>query len=154
VAGNCTGCRVCEKYCAHNAILVGTDKIAHIDYKTCVGCGQCVAVCQYNSAQVVWESASELVNRKIAEYTLAVLKDKPAFHVSFIMNVSPDCDCWNFNDYPMVPDIGIAASFDPVALDQAGSPIKIPGIITRDRINFTLPIQMHIGKPALNTPKK
>jgi len=110
---------VCEKYCAHDAILVGADKIAHIDYGSCVGCGQCVAVCQYDSAQVVWEAASELVNRKIAEYTLAVLKDKPAFHVSFIMNVSPDCDCWNFNDYPLVPDIGIAASFDPVALDQA-----------------------------------
>jgi len=116
---NCTGCRVCEKYCAQDAILVGTDNIAHIDYEKCVGCGQCVAVCQYDSAQVVWEGASELVNCKIAEYTLAVVKDKPAFHVSFIMNVSPDCDCWNFNDYPLVPDIGIAASFDPVALDQA-----------------------------------
>jgi uncharacterized Fe-S center protein len=119
VEENCTGCRVCEKYCAQDAILVGTDKIAHIDYEKCVGCGQCVAVCQYDSAQVVWEGASELVNCKIAEYTLAVLKDKPAFHVSFIMNVSPDCDCWNFNDYPLVPDIGMAASFDPVALDQA-----------------------------------
>jgi hypothetical protein len=116
---NCTGCRVCEKYCAHGAIQVGADKIAHINYETCTGCGQCVAVCQYDSAQVVWAGASELVNRKIAEYTLAVLKDKPAFHISFILNVSPDCDCWNFNDYPLVPDIGIAASFDPVALDQA-----------------------------------
>jgi uncharacterized Fe-S center protein len=59
------------------------------------------------------------VNQKIAEYALAVLKGKPHFHISFIMHVSPDCDCWNFNDYPLVPDIGIAASFDPVALDQA-----------------------------------
>jgi uncharacterized Fe-S center protein len=60
-----------------------------------------------------------LSNQKIAEYTLAVVKDKPCFHISFIMQVSPDCDCWGFNDYPLVPDIGIAASFDPVALDQA-----------------------------------
>jgi hypothetical protein len=119
VTENCTGCRVCEKNCAQGAIVVGTDKIARIDYENCVGCGQCVAVCQYDSAQVVWESASELSNRKIAEYTYAVLKDKPCFHISFIMSVSPDCDCWNFNDYPLVPDIGIAASFDPVALDQA-----------------------------------
>jgi uncharacterized Fe-S center protein len=119
VAENCTGCRVCEKYCAQDAIVVGRDKIARIDYEKCVGCGQCVAVCQYNAAQVVWADASELVNRKIAEYTLAVLKEKAAFHISFIMNVSPDCDCWNFNDYPLIPDIGIAASFDPVALDQA-----------------------------------
>lgn len=119
VEENCTGCKVCVKNCAHGAIVVGTDKIARIDYEKCVGCGQCVAVCQYDSAQVVWESASELSNRKIAEYTMAVVKDKPVFHLSFIMQVSPDCDCWGFNDYPLVPDIGIAASFDPVALDQA-----------------------------------
>jgi len=116
---NCTGCRICEKYCAQGAILVGTDKIAHINLDKCVGCGQCVAVCQYDAAQVVWENASYLVNCKIAEYALAAVKDKPAFHINFIMNVSPDCDCWNYNDSPLVADIGIAASFDPVALDQA-----------------------------------
>jgi uncharacterized Fe-S center protein len=116
---NCTGCKVCEKYCASEAITVGRDKIARIDYEKCVGCGQCVAVCQYDSARVVWEGASELVNRKIAEYTLAVVSNRPAFHINFIIGVSPDCDCWNFNDVPLVPDIGMAASFDPVALDQA-----------------------------------
>ena len=35
------------------------------------------------------------------------------------MNVSPECDCWNHNDAAIVPDLGIAASFDPVALDCA-----------------------------------
>jgi uncharacterized Fe-S center protein len=119
VAENCTGCKVCVKNCAQQAITVGADKIATIDYEKCIGCGQCVAVCQYDAAQAVWEDASELSNCKIAEYTLAVVKDKPSFHLSFVMNVSPDCDCWHFNDYPLVPDIGIAASFDPVALDQA-----------------------------------
>jgi uncharacterized Fe-S center protein len=118
-AENCTGCKICVKNCAQEAITVGADKIAVIDYEKCIGCGQCVAVCQYDSAQVVWDNASELSNCKIAEYTAAVLKDKPSFHINFILDVSPDCDCWNFNDYPLVPDIGIAASFDPVALDQA-----------------------------------
>ncbi len=116
---NCTGCKVCEKYCAHDAIAVGKDKIARINYEKCVGCGQCVAVCQYDSARVVWQGSSEIVNKRIAEYSIAVVKDKPSFHINFIMNVSPDCDCWGFNDYPLVPDLGIAASFDPVALDQA-----------------------------------
>jgi uncharacterized Fe-S center protein len=119
VPENCTGCHICEKYCAQNAIMVGRDKIAHINIEKCVGCGQCIAVCQYDAAQVVWESASEFVAAKIAEYAYAVVKDKPAFHVNFIMQVSPDCDCWNFNTIPLVSDIGIAASFDPVALDQA-----------------------------------
>jgi len=118
---NCTGCRVCEKYCSHDAIKVGPDKIAHIDYEKCVGCGQCVAVCQYDASRVVWQSSSETACKRIAEYAYATLKDKPSFHINFIMNVSPDCDCWDANDYPIVPDIGIAASFDPVALDQASA---------------------------------
>jgi uncharacterized Fe-S center protein len=116
---NCTGCKVCEKYCAHDSIMVGDDRIAHIDYDTCVGCGQCVAVCQYDSARVVWQNSSETVCKRVAEYSYAVVKDKPSFHINFMMNISPDCDCWGFNDYPIVPDIGIAASFDPVALDMA-----------------------------------
>jgi uncharacterized Fe-S center protein len=116
---SCTGCKMCEKYCAYGAVTIGKDKIAHIDYSKCVGCGQCIAVCQYDSARVVWHEASETVCKRIAEYTLAVVKDKPSFHINFIMNVSPDCDCFSFNDYPLVSDIGIAASFDPVALDKA-----------------------------------
>lgn len=115
---NCTGCRICEKYCSQKAIKV-TDKKAVIDYNICTGCGQCVAVCQYDAVQVVWSNASELVCKRIAEYCYAVVKDKPAFHINFVLDVSPNCDCWEFNDYPMVPNIGIAASFDPVAIDQA-----------------------------------
>jgi len=116
---NCTGCRVCEKYCAHDAIKVGKDKIAHIDYEKCVGCGQCVAVCQYDAARVTWQNSSETVCRRITEYAYAVVKDKPSFHINFIIDISPNCDCWDVNDYPIVPDIGFAASFDPVALDKA-----------------------------------
>jgi uncharacterized protein len=116
---NCTGCRVCEKYCPQDAINVGKDKIARIDYVKCIGCGQCVAVCQYDSAGVGKGSSSEMINKRVAEYSYAVLKDKPSFHINFIMNVSPECDCWGFNDYPIVPDLGMAASFDPVALDKA-----------------------------------
>lgn len=120
-AANCTGCRICEKYCAHEAIAVGKDRIARIDYVRCIGCGQCVAVCQYDAARVVWQNSSEIVSKRISEYALAVVNDKPAFHINFIMNVSPDCDCYDSNDYPLVPDIGIAASLDPVALDKASA---------------------------------
>jgi uncharacterized Fe-S center protein len=133
----CVGCRVCERYCAHEAIRVETaeltaktegtteketakrHRVAHIDYERCVGCGQCVALCQYSAAVMGEGDSSEVLNRKIAEYTQAVLAGKPHFHVSFIMNVSPECDCWNHNDAAIVPDLGILASFDPVALDQA-----------------------------------
>lgn len=119
VRDNCVSCKLCVRDCAHDAVHLDENKIAVINYDKCVGCGQCVAVCQYDAAQVVWKSASELMNKKIAEYTYAIVKDKPSFHINFIMNVSPDCDCWANNDVAIVPDIGIAASFDPVALDMA-----------------------------------
>ncbi len=122
---NCTGCRVCEKYCNYGAISVGKDKIAHIDYEKCTGCGQCVAVCQYDASRVVWQNSSEKACKRITEYAFAAIKDKPSFHINFIMNVSPECDCWDSNDYPLVPDIGITASFDPVALDQASADLVI-----------------------------
>ena len=114
----CIGCRICEKYCRHDAVRV-TDRKAVIDYSKCVGCGQCVAVCQHGGAVVKDWDSSETLNYKIAEYALAVVKDKPSFHINFIMNVSPNCDCWNHNDAAIIPDLGIAASFDPVALDCA-----------------------------------
>ncbi len=115
----CTGCRICVKHCAHDAIHLEENRKAVIDYDKCVGCGQCVALCQYSAAIMGDGDTSERLNYKIAEYSKAVLKDKPHFHISFIMNVSPECDCWNHNDAAIVPDLGIAASFDPVALDKA-----------------------------------
>ena len=116
---NCTGCNMCVINCAHDAVHLGEDRKAFIDYDVCTGCGQCVAVCQFDSARVKWSSEGDTLSRKIAEYAYAVVKDKPALHVNFIMDVSPDCDCWGHNDMPLVEDIGIAASFDPVALDRA-----------------------------------
>lgn len=116
---NCIGCNICVKHCAHDAIHLNTEKKAEIDYTKCIGCGQCIALCQYEAAIMGQNDTSELLNCKIAEYAKAVLSDKPHFHISFIMNVSPECDCWNHNDASIIPDLGIAASFDPVALDQA-----------------------------------
>lgn len=117
-ADNCIGCRICERYCRHDAIRVA-GRTARIDYTKCVGCGQCIAVCQHDAASVSSYDSSDRLNCKIAEYALAVVKDKPSFHINFIMNVSPNCDCWNHNDAAIIPDLGIAASFDPVALDCA-----------------------------------
>jgi uncharacterized Fe-S center protein len=97
-----------------------------------------VAVCQYDSARVVWQNSTDKVSKKVSEYALAVLKDKPSFHINFVMNVSPDCDCYESNDYPIVPDLGIAASFDPVALDKACADLvnaapALPGSRISDR---------------------
>ena len=122
---NCKSCNICVKHCAHDAVHLNVNRKAEIDYEKCIGCGQCVALCQYDAAVMGDEDSSERLNYKIAEYSLAVVKGKPHFHVSFIMNVSPECDCWNHNDAAIVPDLGILASFDPVALDKACADLVI-----------------------------
>lgn len=142
-ADNCKGCNICKKHCAHDAIQMDTNRKAVIDYDKCVGCGQCVALCQYDAAILASWDTSERLNYKIAEYTQAVLLDKPHFHISFIMNVSPECDCWNHNDAAIVPDLGIAASFDPVALDKACADIvsRAPALPTQNRLSEAHPHQ-------------
>jgi len=117
VREKCVSCGACWKNCAHDAVRPDGERIAVIDDELCVGCGQCIAMCRYEATVPTWNAVS--VQEKIAEYALAVVKGKPCFHISFIMDVSPECDCWGYNDTAIVPDLGIAASFDPVALDRA-----------------------------------
>jgi uncharacterized Fe-S center protein len=114
----CVGCSACAKICAHSAITV-TDKKAKIDYANCVGCGRCIGTCHFNAIGAAWDESNDVLNKKIAEYTWAVLHGRPHFHISLVIDVAPYCDCHAENDLPIIPDIGMFASFDPVALDMA-----------------------------------
>jgi len=115
----CIGCNMCVKHCNYGAITLDEKRKAVINYDLCVGCGQCVASCSYGSAVAGGNEEAGKFVEKISEYALAVVQNRPSFHVNFIMDVSPNCDCWSMNDRAIVPNIGIAASFDPVALDMA-----------------------------------
>lgn len=114
----CIGCCACQRNCAHGAITVRERK-ASIDTNKCVGCGRCIGACPVDAVDSMCDEANDILNRKIAEYSLAVLKGRPNFHVSLVVDVSPNCDCHSENDAPIVPNVGIFASFDPVALDMA-----------------------------------
>ena len=85
----------------------------------CMGCGRCMDVCPVKAIYHDNHEAVRLLNYKIAEYTKAVVDGRPHFHVSLVRDVSPYCDCHAENDVPIVPDVGMFASFDPVALDLA-----------------------------------
>ena len=115
---DCIGCGQCRKICAHGAPIITDDK-AVIDHDRCVGCGRCIAVCPKNAVQINWDETTTNLNRKIAEYTKAVVDGRPCFHISLVIDVSPNCDCRPENDMPIVPNVGMFASFDPVALDMA-----------------------------------
>ena len=115
---HCIGCGQCRKICAHGAPIIENGK-AHIDHDRCVGCGRCIAVCPKNAVQINWDETTINLNRKIAEYTKAVVDGRPCFHISLVIDVSPNCDCRSENDMAIVPNVGMFASFDPVALDMA-----------------------------------
>lgn len=114
----CVGCGACSKICAHDAAVV-TDKKASIDHNKCVGCGRCIGVCPKDAVKAASDESNDILNCKIAEYTKAVVDGRPNFHISLVIDVSPNCDCHAENDLPIVPDVGMFASFDPVALDVA-----------------------------------
>ena len=115
----CIGCKACAKICAHGAPQFGPDGKASIDTDKCVGCGRCLAVCPKDAIDCLYDEAPTILNKKIAEYTKAVVDGRPCFHVSLVLDISPNCDCHGENDVPIAPDVGMFASFDPVALDQA-----------------------------------
>ena len=114
----CIGCGQCIKICAHDAPKI-TDGKATIDHDKCVGCGRCIGVCPKDAIKASMDEANDILNYKIAEYTKAVVDGRPCFHISLVIDVSPYCDCHAENDIAIVPDVGMFASFDPVALDQA-----------------------------------
>jgi uncharacterized Fe-S center protein len=115
---DCIGCKICIRFCAHNAISVDKGKAA-IDSNKCVGCGRCIGACSKNAILNNWSSSGTALSCKIAEYTKAVLDGRPNFHINVVNQVSPFCDCHDENDAAIIPDIGIFAGFDPVALDKA-----------------------------------
>lgn len=114
----CRDCKRCAKECGSDAITYEKGK-AHIDKTRCTGCGRCIGACSFDAIETVEWDANELLDRKMAEYALAVVHGRPAFHVNLIVDVSTNCDCHGENDAPILPNLGMFASFDPVALDQA-----------------------------------
>ena len=114
----CRGCRKCAKECGSDAIRYENGK-AFIDQDLCKGCGRCIGACAFDAISAQTDTALDSLCAKMAEYTAAICQGKPCFHISLIMDVSPNCDCHGENDAPILPDQGMLASFDPVALDQA-----------------------------------
>jgi len=116
----CVGCRKCSLECAHSAISF-TDRKASIDHSKCVGCGRCLGECNFDAIYNPNYEASVDLNKKIAEYAQAVCQDKPTFHINIANNITPLCDCRKLTDSAIIPDVGMFASFDPVAIDVAAA---------------------------------
>ena len=115
----CNTCGECVLVCPADAIDIGVKAVINED--TCIGCGHCIAACPEGAIKVVWDETTQGLQEKMVEHVAGVLagKDGKVVYLNFITQVSPFCDCYGHNDAPIVPDIGIVASTDPVAIDQA-----------------------------------
>ncbi len=118
----CVGCGTCAKWCPQSAITVIKGK-AVIDHEKCYGCGECLITCGPRAINIRWDSDARSMQEKMVEYCMGVTKGKfgKIGYINFVMNVTPHCDCAGWSDIPIVDDIGILASKDPVAIDQASA---------------------------------
>lgn len=134
----CVGCHMCAKICAHDAPQF-TDNKASIDHDKCVGCGRCIGVCPKDAIAAASDESNDILNCKMAEYTKAVIDGRPHFHISLVIDVSPYCDCHGENDAAIVPNVGMFASSDPVALDVAcADAVNAQPVLSNSRLSEAL----------------
>jgi len=119
-SGNCTGCGMCTMVCPQAAMTV-VDGRAKFNPEHCVGCGDCVRSCPEGAIDFDWTTEIRPFLERLCEYALGAVRSKPGQvgYINFLLNITPDCDCVPWSDAAIVPDIGILASTDPVAIDRA-----------------------------------
>jgi hypothetical protein len=133
ISKKCIGCGVCLEHCAHGAISLverpadlpgpseSVSRIMQIDWEVCAGCARCIHACPQGAVSINWEKDLPKFMERMVEYTVGALKGKEGrcLFINFLTQISPACDCYPFADAPIVGDIGIVASTDPLAIDQA-----------------------------------
>lgn len=141
----CTFCGECHRHCPSDAISL--DQVqAHIDQDHCIGCAECVAVCRFEAVEYDWKQENSVLQKSVAEHALGALQGKEgrAVFFNFLLSMTKDCDCFDQPDMPrIVEDIGILASADPVAVDQAAIDLvearggrRLPQLIGNSRLEW------------------
>jgi uncharacterized Fe-S center protein len=125
-AKQCRNCSVCMAFCPAAAIVQAEGHVV-IDPAKCIGCGECLVVCKLGAIKMKWDEDCIRLQEKLAEYAFRVFahfKGKAVF-VSFLTQVTKDCDCMAKNQKRIVEDVGILASLDPVAIDKATADLLV-----------------------------
>ncbi len=137
----CIGCGECEKHCPSEAIYL-EEKKAYINKDVCIGCAECIVRCPTESININWNQTVPVFMEKMVEYTLGVLngKEEKSLFINFITDISPKCDCFPYCETPIVNNVGVLVSTDPVAIDQAGADLvnqekALPGSLLETNLN-------------------
>lgn len=116
---NCIGCAECIKWCSGRALKL-IDKKISLNKELCVGCGECILACTHKAIEIPWDGSSEVVQKKVIEYAIGAVKDKPVCYVNYMHRITRYCDCFaDTDEAPLIDDVGILVSTDPVAIDQS-----------------------------------
>jgi len=118
IKDSCVLCRKCMQWCPADAIIE-KDKKAWIVQEKCIGCGECLTACRYDAVGFDWGAEAGYTQKSMTEHALGVIKGKKCFFFNLLIDMTKDCDCWNVAQEKLIPDIGIIASNDPVAVDMA-----------------------------------
>ena len=146
----CRNCGICLAYCPAGCIIQ-KEGSAFIRDEECLGCGECLVVCKYGAVKMRWDEDAGRLQEKMAEYAYAVqtlFRDKAAY-LNFLLNITKDCDCMAEAQPSIVKDIGILASTDPLALDQASADLVLERAgrdIFRRGANIDWSIQLRHGQ--------
>lgn len=129
----CRNCGLCGAFCPEAAIVQAEGHVV-IDPARCIGCGECLVVCKYGAIKMKWDEDSARIQEKLAEYAWRVVRhfQGKAGFVNFLIRVTKDCDCMSRSQNPVVDDVGLLASLDPVAVDQASADLLIEAAGGRD----------------------
>ncbi len=131
VIEKCNACGLCVKWCPSSALSLSpinqltnspiNRSTIHLDSTKCTGCGECILVCRHGAIKLPWNDPVKMCQEKIVEYACGAVKNKSYFCINFLNYITKYCDCYGRKEEPLLPDIGILASSDPVAIDQASA---------------------------------
>lgn len=154
----CNGCGECAAGCPEDAIEI--DGTAAIDMDRCIGCGSCVARCLRDAVTFDWTVSGIELQERIVEHAAAVIRARPKkiVYVTCATSITKDCDCLDAPQEPVCDDIGIFASWDPVAIDDAvlrtieersGKTLESMSYPRHDgRAQIRYAVEMGLGSPA------
>ena len=128
----CTHCEECLQSCNHHANKFLEDGSYKMFYHHCTFCQHCVKVCPTGALKLTGTNNDDF-NEGMAICTKEVLDTfAPGnyYHINVLTSITALCDCWGLTTPSIVPDIGIMAGDDIVAVDKASiDAIKVENLI-------------------------